>query len=82
MNRVRRLSQLLLLLGVAGLAAPAAAGAHGGPIQRTPLPLDPILFAWGAAAVLVVSFAALALLRLRRRTSAVPPRSEAAPPSG
>ncbi len=36
--------------------------AHGGPIQRTPLPLPPWLFAWGAAAVLVVSFAALALM--------------------
>jgi hypothetical protein len=36
--------------------------AHGGPIQRSPLPIDEVLFAWGAAAVLVVSFAALALL--------------------
>ena len=36
--------------------------AHGGPIQRNPLPIDELLFAWGAAAVLVVSFAALALL--------------------
>ncbi len=44
------------------LALPATAEAHGGPIQRTPLPLDPIIFAWGAAAVLVVSFAALALI--------------------
>ncbi len=41
--------------------------AHGGPIQRTPLPLDPIFFAWGAAAVLVISFAALALLWPRPR---------------
>ena len=54
--------KLVLLLAVAALAAPASAAAHGGPIQRTPLPLDPILFAWGAAAVLVISFAALALL--------------------
>jgi hypothetical protein len=36
--------------------------AHGGPIQRTPLPLPLVIFAWGAAAVLVVSFAALALM--------------------
>jgi undecaprenyl-diphosphatase len=36
----------------------------------------------GAALGAAVSFAALALLRFRRRTSAVPPRSEAAPPSG
>ena len=46
--------------------------AHGGPIQRTPLPLDPIFFAWGAAAVLVVSFAALALLWPRPRLENAP----------
>jgi hypothetical protein len=62
---MRRAALIALLL--AALTAPAAAEAHGGPIQRTPLPLDPILFAWGAAAVLVVSFAALALLWPRPR---------------
>ena len=37
--------------------------AHGGPIQRNAAADRPeLLFAWGAAAVLVVSFAALALL--------------------
>jgi undecaprenyl-diphosphatase len=36
----------------------------------------------GAALGAAVSLAALAALRLRRRTSAVPPRSEAAPPPG
>jgi undecaprenyl-diphosphatase len=36
----------------------------------------------GAALGAAVSFGALALLRFRRRTSAVPPRSEATPPSG
>ena len=46
--------------------------AHGGPIQRTPLPLDPIFFAWGAAAVLVISFAALALLWPRPRLQDAP----------
>ena len=46
--------------------------AHGGPIQRTPLPLDPIFFAWGAAAVLVISFAALALLWPRPRLQEPP----------
>ncbi len=44
------------------LAAPATAAAHGGPIQRNPLPIPDWLFAWGAAAVLVISFAALALM--------------------
>jgi len=59
---VSRVARIGLALTAAALAAPASASAHGGPIQRTPLPLDPILFAWGAAAVLVISFAALALL--------------------
>jgi hypothetical protein len=59
--RSRRLSSGLLV-AAAALAAPATAAAHGGPIQRNPLPLDPILFAWGAAAILVISFAALALM--------------------
>jgi hypothetical protein len=62
---MRRAAVIGSLLTV--LAVPAAAEAHGGPIQRTPLPLDPIFFAWGAAAVLVVSFAALALVWPRPR---------------
>ena len=49
-----------LAAAVALLAAPATASAHGGPIQRNPLPIEPWLFGWAAAAVLVVSFAALA----------------------
>jgi hypothetical protein len=57
---VRRLALIAPLL--AALAAPATALAHGGPIQRTPLPLPLWLFGWGAAAVLVVSFAVLALM--------------------
>jgi hypothetical protein len=52
---------------IAALAAPATASAHGGPIQRTQLPIEEWLFGWGAAAVLVVSFAALALLWPRPR---------------
>jgi hypothetical protein len=44
------------------MSLPVTLLAHGGPIQRSPLPIDEVLFAWGAAAVLVVSFAALALL--------------------
>jgi hypothetical protein len=36
--------------------------AHGGLVQRTSLPIPEEVFAWAAAAVLVISFAALALL--------------------
>jgi hypothetical protein len=60
--RCRPLSRTAALAAVAVLAAPATASAHGGPIQRNPLPIEPWLFGWAAAAVLVVSFAALALL--------------------
>jgi len=59
---MRRRVLPVLLIGFGALAMPAPALAHGGPIQRNPLPIDEIYFAWGAAAVLVVSFAALALL--------------------
>jgi hypothetical protein len=60
-SRPRCRSLAALPVAVA-LAAPATASAHGGPIQRTPLPIPDWLFGWGAAAVLVVSFAALALM--------------------
>ena len=53
---------LAALPAVVALAAPATAAAHGGPIQRNPLPIPDWLFAWGAAAVLVISVAALALM--------------------
>jgi hypothetical protein len=53
---------LAALAAAAALAAPATASAHGGPIQRTPLPIPDWLFGWGAAAVLFISFAALALM--------------------
>ena len=43
------------------LAVPAAAEAHG-LVQRPPLPIPQWLFAWAAAAVLVISFFALAVL--------------------
>jgi hypothetical protein len=43
------------------LAAPAVAEAHG-LVQRPPLPIPQWLFAWAAAAVLVISFFALAVL--------------------
>jgi hypothetical protein len=59
--RSRRLCSAALPV-VAALAAPAVASAHGGPVQRTPLPIPDWLFGWGAATVLVISFAALALM--------------------
>src|SRR4051812_44088380 len=46
----------------AALAAPATASAHSGLSQRQNLPIPDWLFAWAAAAVLVVSFGALAVL--------------------
>lgn len=45
----------------ASLAVPASASAHG-LAERADLPIPEWLFAWGAALVLVLSFAALALL--------------------
>jgi hypothetical protein len=47
--------------GAALLGAPATAQAHG-LVQRTNLPIPEWLFGWAAAVVLIVSFAALALL--------------------
>lgn len=61
-RRVRR--PLLVALGgagVAGLAAPAAAQAHG-IVGRADLPIPVWLFSWTAAVVLVVSFVALSTL--------------------
>lgn len=53
-------------VAAAVVAAPAAAHAHG-LVQRTNLPIPEWLFGWGAAIVLVVSFAALAVLWPRPR---------------
>ncbi len=47
--------------GVAALAAPATASAHG-LVQRSNLPIPEWLFGWAAAIVLVLSFVALAAL--------------------
>jgi hypothetical protein len=55
---MKRLSALIV---VTLLAWPASASAHG-LVQRTNLPIPEWLFGWAAAAVLVISFAALALL--------------------
>jgi hypothetical protein len=62
---VRRLSLFGPVVAVA-LAVPAPASAHG-LVQRSNLPIPEWLFGWAAAAVLVVSFAALALLWPRPR---------------
>ncbi len=48
-------------VAVAALLAPASAQAHG-LVQREQLPIPQWLFAWAAAAVLVISFFALAVL--------------------
>ncbi|MGH2948325.1 MAG: fenitrothion hydrolase [Solirubrobacteraceae bacterium] len=61
---MRRLTVLSLLAAV--LVWPAQASAHG-LVQRSDLPIPEWLFGWAAAAVLVVSFAALALLWPRPR---------------
>jgi hypothetical protein len=61
---VSLLSRLLLAAlcaAAAVLAAPATAGAHG-LIGRSDLPIPDWLFIWGAAVVLIVSFAGLAAL--------------------
>jgi hypothetical protein len=57
----KRLSAALAAAGAAALLVPAAAEAHG-LVQRQQLPIPQWLFAWAAAAVLVVSFFALAVL--------------------
>jgi hypothetical protein len=58
---VRRALAALAGALAAGLLAPAAASAHG-LVQREQLPIPQWLFAWAAAAVLVISFFALAVL--------------------
>jgi hypothetical protein len=67
----RRPGTLLAAAAAALLAAPAPAAAHG-LVQRTNLPIPEWLFGWAAAAVLVVSFAALALLWPRPRLERAP----------
>jgi hypothetical protein len=57
----------------ASLALPATASAHG-IAQRADLPIPEWLFAWGAALVLLLSFAALALLWPRPRLQTVSER--------
>jgi hypothetical protein len=67
-----RFARVATLTALAALTVPATASAHGGPIQRTALPIPEWLFGWGAAAVLVVSFAALAVLWPRPKLEQTP----------
>jgi hypothetical protein len=57
--RTLRLAAVLVL---AALVAPAQAFAHSGLSSQKNLPLPEVVFAWAAAAVLVISFAALAVM--------------------
>ena len=57
MNRLA----VLLAAVVAALVVPEAASAHG-LVQRTDLPIPKIMFGYAAAVVLVISFAALAVM--------------------
>ncbi len=58
---MRRALAVLAAALAAGALVPAVASAHG-LVQRQQLPIPQWLFAWAAAAVLVISFFALALL--------------------
>jgi hypothetical protein len=58
---VRKLLPAATLAACLFVLLPAAAEAHG-LVQRPPLPIPQWLFAWAAAAVLVISFFALAVL--------------------
>jgi hypothetical protein len=57
----RRLALVAAGVAAGALAAPAPAAAHG-LVGRADLPIPEWLFGWAAAVVLIVSFAALALL--------------------
>jgi hypothetical protein len=67
-----RFIRLAIALLVAGLLTPASAAAHSGLSQRQNLPIPEVMFAWGAAVVLVISFAALAVLWPNARLERTP----------
>src|SRR5690349_11242676 len=64
--RSRSLLRVLSAVAIALLVAPAAASAHG-LVGKADLPIPMWLFIWSAAAVLVISFAALGMLWSRPR---------------
>ncbi|MDP9378467.1 MAG: fenitrothion hydrolase [Actinomycetota bacterium] len=66
--------RVVLAASAALLIAPASASAHG-VVGRADLPIPPSLFAAGAAAVLVLSFVALAALWSRPRLAKLPAKS-------
>src|SRR5215218_8296303 len=57
-----RTLRLLAVLVLTALVVPAQAAAHSGLSSRQNLPIPEVMFAWAAAVVLVISFAALAVL--------------------
>ena len=67
-----RFARIFGVVAGAALAGPATAVAHGGLVQRTSLPIPEIVFAWASAAILVISFAALALLWPRSQLEDAP----------
>ena len=69
---MRRLARALAVATAAALAGPAPALAHGGLVQRSGLPIPEFVFAWSAAAILVISFAGLALLWQNSQLEDVP----------
>ena len=71
MTRRSRLAVVTGGAAVTAALAPQAAHAHG-IVQRTSLPIPEVVFAWGAAIVLVASFAGLALLWRRPRLQRPP----------
>jgi hypothetical protein len=73
-RRPRLALAIAAALGLAACVAPSPAVAHG-IAQREDLPIPQWLFAWGAAAVLVVSFVALGVLWPRPRLERVRERA-------
>jgi hypothetical protein len=76
----RRLAVTAALALGAALALPASAVAHG-LVGKQDLPIPRFLFAWAAAAVLVISFVALAVLWPRPRLESAPERAVARVPA-